>query len=455
MINTLLLPEIREMLAQNNSEELAGFCNALHPARTAEFMGGLTIDETWAVLSHTDDENKGDVFSYFPVNKQVEMLTTQDRAEAASLVAMLPADDRVDLLQQLPKDPFEEILALLPAEERRDFLRLSQFPEGTAGAVMTSEMAKLSDKLTIREALDELAREGEDWETIYYIYIVDDEDHLRGLATARQLLVGMRKPETKLVDIMQTDLIAAHVLDDQEDVANKVARMDLLAIPVVDLERHLVGIITHDDIIDVVREEATEDAHRSAAVEPLDESYLQTGLLALSWKRGVWLTFLFFFALATAYALKQYDDRITTFRWLVAFIPLIISSGGNSGTQSATLIITALSRKHIALSDWVRVLRRELIMGLLLGVGLALLGYFASLLLIPMDAVNRDRAVFVVPLTLVLVVLAGTITGGILPLIFKRLGLDPAMMSNPFVAGIVDILGILIYVGVAWLLLGI
>ena len=514
MINTLFLPEIREMLAENNAAELSEFCIALHPSRTAEFMAGLSAEEIWRVFAHTDIANQVEILSYFDRNQQVDVIEHSDHSTASALIAELPPDDRVDLLQELPTELQLELTALMPADVRRDYLRLSQFPDGTAGAVMTSDVTKLREGLTIREALDVIGQQAEDRETIYYLYIVDEEDHLRGLVSARQLLGKMRKPDTRLSEIMETELVTARVMDDQEEVANKVARMDLLAIPVVDQEYRMVGIITHDDVIDVVREEATEDAHRIAAVEPLDESYLLTSLLTLSWKRGIWLTILFFCALLTAFALEMYEERLKVLYWLVPFIPLIISSGGNSGSQSATLIITALSRNHIHLSDWMRVISRELVMGLLLGLGLGLLGYLASVFMIPNDETDvresmisieinggdgpydfkwtdGDRtveiddmragdfaatvtdgqgtesparveiskrasigrfAVFVVPLTLLFVVMSGTLTGSILPLIFERLGLDPAMMSNPFVAGIVDILGIVIYMTVAtWL----
>jgi magnesium transporter len=326
---------------------------------------------------------------------------------------------------------------------------LSQYPESTAGAVMTTDFAKLPETLTVREAIDEISRQAEGYETIYYLYIVDEEDHLRGLVSARQLLTETRKPETRLSDIMETDLIAALVDDDQEEVANKVARMDLLAIPVVDPERRMLGIITHDDVIDVVQEEATEDAYRSAAVDPLDETYLQTSVFTLTWKRGIWLAVLFFFALMTAFALQHYEKPFEQWAWLVPFIPLVISSGGNSGSQSATLIITALSRGHITLRDYRRVMIREIKMGMLLGSGLALMGFLVCFLFVPDDAGLGPYATLVVPLTLLLVVLCGTLTGSVLPLLFESLGWDPAMMSNPFVAGIVDILGILIYVTVA------
>ncbi len=271
---------------------------------------------------------------------------------------------------------------------------------------------------------------------------------MRGLVSARQLLAKIKSPDTKLCDIMETDLVTADVDEDHEEVANKVARLDLLAIPVVDQQHKMLGIITHDDVIDVVREEATEDAHRIAAVDPLDETYLRTSVFTLTWKRGIWLAILFFFALITAFALEGYESTFEKWVWLNAFIPLVISSGGNSGSQSATLIITALSRGHITMRDWVRVVCRELIMGLLLlGTGLALMGLAVSPLFVPggLEAFGAC----IVPLTLLFVVICGTLTGSILPLLFEKLGWDPAMMSNPFVAGIIDILGILIYVNIA------
>ncbi len=448
MINTLYLPELREALAEKNEAELQEFCTALHPARTAEFMEGLEPAESWEVLRHTDVANRAQIFSYIDHDKQVEIIESQDRDEIADLIAELAPDDRVDLLDDVEDAVVDDLLPRVPAEERRDILRLSQYPEDTAGAIMTSEVATLSESMTVKEALDELSREGHEFETIYYLYIVDENEHLRGLVSARQLVMAMRRPDTKLGDIMETDLVHVEALDDQEEVAQKVAKYDLLAIPVVDAEHRMLGIITHDDVIDVFREEAIEDAHRAGAVDPLGESYLKTHLFTLSWKRGMWLTILFFCALLTAMALQHYDESLAQWVWLVPFIPLIISSGGNSGSQSATLIITALSRGHINLGDWLRVVLRESVMGLLLGSFLALLGFIAAGLIGP-----SWREALVIPVTLLLVVLCGTMTGAVLPLIFERMGFDPALMSNPFVAGIVDILGIVIYMNVAFALL--
>ena len=448
MINTLYLPELREMLAEQNIAELQEFCAALHPARTAEFMEGLDSEETWQVLLQAETPNRVEIFRYLEEEKQVDVITRQERDQIAFLLAEMAPDDRVDILAKVDEEIVSDLLQRLPVEERRDIMRLSQFPEGTAGAVMTTEVAKLKETLTVKEALEEMGRLAEGLETIYYIYVVDDDDHLRGLVSARQLVIGMKNPSTILAELMETELVTADLMEDQEHVANNVAKLDLLAIPVVDDEHRMVGIITHDDVIDVMREEATEDAHRIAAVDPLDDSYLKTHLVTLCWKRSIWLMILFGFALFTAFALEWYDAQLEKWAWLVLFIPLIISSGGNSGSQSATLIITALSLNQISLKDWAVVVRREIILGLMLGGILAVLGFLAA---IPLSPTLTDA--LVLPITVLLVVIAGTLTGSILPLLFKKLGLDPAMMSNPFVAGIIDVVGIFIYMNVALLLL--
>jgi magnesium transporter len=389
-----------------------------------------------------------EVFSFFHKDRQAEILVSQERREIAELIAQLAADDRVDLLHGIDPRIVDEILPLLPTEERRDVLRLRSYPEGTAGAVMTTEAAKLSENLTVREAFDELSRQAMELETIYYLYIVDDTDHLRGLVSARQLVSAIGKPQTKLSELMTTDLVSADVLEDQEKVAAKVARYDLLAIPVVDHEHRMLGIITHDDVMDVVREEAVEDAHRIAGVEPLDDTYLRTPVFTLSRKRGTWLTILFVGALVTAFALRYYDSDLRQFGWLAWFLPLIISCGGNTGSQASALVITALATGDVRLGDWLRIVLREIQMGLILGVFLGAIGYTIALLMAPTPA-----GALVIPLTLVLVVLCGTICGAMLPLLFQRLGLDPALMSSPFVTGIIDIVGILVYMNVAVLLL--
>lgn len=447
-MNTLFLPELREMLAEDRTDELREFCTALHPARTAEFMEGLDNEETWRVLQHAQPSLQAEVFQYFDEDRQVDLIASQDEKQIAVLVTQLPADDAVDLLRKVPDARVDAILALVPAPDRRDIRRLQTFKEGTAGAMMTTEVACLSESLTVRQALDELSRQAERLETIYYIYVVDGTNHLRGVVSGRLLISSIGRPETPLADLMKRDVVAVNVNDDQEQVAQKVAFYNILAVPVVDDSNHMMGIITHDDVIDVVREEAAEDVQRIVAVEPLSESYLRTPILILSWKRGFWLMILFFAALSTAFALKMYQSWLDSYAWLVLFIPLIISSGGNSGSQSSTLIISALATKDIELSDWGVIVRREIIMGLLLGGIMGSMGFACALLLAP-----TVTQALIIPITILCVVLCGTCMGSILPLIFKRMGLDPAMMSNQFVAGLSDLLGILIYVNVALLFL--
>jgi magnesium transporter len=455
MVNTLYLPELREMLAEKDEAGLREFCTALHPARTAEFMEGLTPQEAWDVLQFAQEPLRSEIFTFLPEEMQEQIVQSEDRQEMADLIAELPPDDRVDLIKEVEPDIVEELMPLLPADERRDIQRLSAYPEGTAGSIMTTDVATLEERLTVGEAIEEIRRQAEEQETIYYLYVVGEGRQLRGLVSARQLLSAMGKPQKPIVELMETDLIHVNAGDDQEEVAGKVARYDLLAIPVVDQEHRLLGIITYDDVIDVVREEATEDAQKIAAVYPLDEGYLEIPLATLSWKRGLWLMILFVGALLTAFALRHYEGQLHVWPFLVMFIPLVISSGGNSGSQSATLIITALTTGDVRLTDGLRVIGRELVMGFLLGGALGGLGFAAAWLLMPpeMSQVDTLRAAVVVFVTLVLVVVAGTLSGSVLPLLFKSLGLDPALMSNPFVAGIIDIAGIVIYINVAMLLL--
>ena len=456
MAEPLLLPELREMLAEQNEAEMREFCEALHPARTAEFMAGLEPGEIWTILQQAEPTTRSEIFCYFDLDQQAAMIAGADREEAGRLIADLPADVRVDVLKQLPGETADELLPLLPEEDRRDIFRLRAYPEGTAGAVMTTDFARLREDQTVGAAIEELRRQKEELETIFYLYVVDSEDHLRGLVSLRDLVFSNN--DVRIGDIMERNVVSVEASDDQEDVARTLARFDFLAIPVVGPEHQMLGIVTHDDMIDVVVEEATEDAHRIAAVDPLEAGYLETHLLTLTWKRGLWLTILFFAALLTAKALANYHDTFESVTWLVFFIPLVISSGGNIGNQSATLIITALSTGNITLRDWWRVIWRELAIGVLLGLFLGAIGY-GSILIFDTGAADVGQVELtamtaaVLPLTLILVVVTGALLGSLLPLMFSRLGLDPALMSNPLVAGMIDILGILIYMNVALALL--
>lgn len=450
MVNVLFLPELREMLANGDLEEMQQFCTALNPARTADFMDGLSHQEAWQILKATDVTRRAEIFQYFDYDRQIALLSEENPNEVAELIAELYADDRVDLLQAMDQERVDLLLALLPKDDRREIQRLTQYAEGTAGALMTTEMARLGEELTVREALDELSRLGDELETIYYIYVVNQDQQLRGVVSGRQLISSLRRSGRTLAELMETDITTVLVTDDQESVAKKVEKFDLLAIPVIDQGGKLVGIITHDDIIDVVREELTEDAQRFGGVSPLRDEYLKISLLLLSWKRGLWLTILFFTALLTAFALKRYEAALDSFVWVVLFLPLIVSTGGNSGNQAATLVITAMTSGELSVKDWLKVMMREWVVGLILGAILASIGIFIARLFAP-----SWQEALVVPITLLMVVMMGCMAGSMLPLIFRRFGLDPALMANPFIAGIMDITGIVIYMNVAMLIIGI
>ncbi len=455
MINTLYLPEIREMLEHGDREGLAEFCTTLHPASTAEYMEGLSAEECWRVLQHADKGTKVAVFSYFPRDRQVELLTTLPRKAMGQLIGDLPSDERVDILEELDSAVVDELLPLVPLQERRDILRLSSYPEDTAGALMTTDFARLRDDMTLAQVHDQFRRwneEPEALETLYYLYVVDAQDRLRGVVSFRELALEALvhgKNETRIGELIERNVVTIPVKANHEQIIETFARYDLVAIPVVDENYRLLGIVTHDDVIDVVRDEATEDAQRIAAIQPLEDDYLTTSLPVLAWKRGIWLTILFFTSLFTAGALDGFEKVTETHLWLVMFIPMIISTGGNSGNQSATLVITAMSNGEVRLTDWCRVMGREVVMGLLLGGFLALIGFFVALI-----ATRDAYKALVIPFTVVLVVLCGTLLGAALPMIFRRLGLDPALMSNPLVACLSDILGIIIYMSIALWLLG-
>jgi magnesium transporter len=450
MINTLYLPELREMLELGDVDGLREFCTALHPARTAEFMEGLTAAESWAVLKAADPPTRADIFAYLDHDKQIETIETGDRENVSQLLADMSADDRVDLLNSIDPEVAGELMPLIPVEERRDVLRLQAYPEGTAGALMTTEVARLPEGLTVRAALEELSRIAEGLETIYYIYIVDKENHLRGAISARQLVTHLNRPNMPITELMERNLVTVEAADDQEVVARKVADYDFLAIPVVDHEQHLVGIITHDDVIDVLQQEATEDAYLAGAVGPLEQGqgYLSVPWFQFTRHRAGWLVVLFVGAMVTIMALRSYHETLDQVAWLVLFLPLVVSTGGNSGSQSATLIIRALTTKEITPAAWWAVVWRELLIGFVLGLFLGAIGYVVGLFLAP-----SPWLALILPITLILVVTCGTLVGSILPLVFARLGLDPALMSTPFVACIIDIVGILVYMNVALLML--
>ena len=456
MYNTLFLPEIREMLADNDAELMREFCYDYHPARTAEYIEGLTAQEIWALLRHCDLPQRVEIYNYLDEDRQLEILETAPRDEIATLVADLPADDRVDMLNELDQPVNDEIMALLPAEDRRDISHLRAYPEGTCGSIMTSDFVRLSETMTVNEAIQEVGRQLDSKETVYYLYVLDEGEHLVGLVSAKQLLAHVGRGETVIRDLMNRDLITVEAFEDSGEAATAIARYDFLAIPVVDEEHHILGIITYDDVIDLNAETVTKHVHQMGAVRPMDEAYLETPFFTIWHKRVVWLACLFIAELFTFSALVHFEAELSQLVLLATFIPLCISVGGNSGSQAATLITRSLALGEVRLRDWLRVMRHEILMGLALGISIGMIG-FLRVVLTPESVLGEaDRWLLGITIaqSVALICLAGTIVGSLLPLGFKRIGIDPAVASSPFVATFVDVTGIVIYFMTArfWLL---
>lgn len=446
MLGQLLLPELRELMQLQDTAGLCEFLQALHPANSAEVLSHVTPAEVWQVLASAPLERQAEVFGYFEPARQMQLVENVDRAHLSKLIETMAPDDRVALLKEMDPDHVESLLPLMAQAERNDIRRLLSYPDGSAGSIMTTDYASLPEHITVAEALDQLRRQAPDRETIYYIYILDEDRKLDGFVTLRTLILA--RPNAKLDDIMERDVFAVRVDDDQEHVAQVMAKYDFLAIPVVDHQNRLVGIITHDDVMDVLQEEATEDVYRAGAVSPLEASYLATPLKQIIWGRGVWLVGLLATGFVSAAVLKHFRPGATEAEWAVAFLPLVLASGGNSGSQSATLVIRALTIETLSRADCIRLLGRELLMATMLGLALMLEAFLLAMFL------EHPSKAMVVAVTVFLLVWMGSMAGSLLPLAFKRLGMDPAMMSNPLIAALVDITGGVIYYSVARVIVG-
>jgi len=383
------------------------------------------------------------------LSKQAEMVSGIGRERMSRLLEVMPPDDRVDLLKSLDQEVVESLVPLVTKAERQDIRLLLSYPEGSAGSVMTTEYATVPAEATAEEAVSMIRRQAPSRETIYYIYVLDEARHLIGFLSLRDLIVA--RSSEKVGDIMQRDVVSVRVDEDREEAALQLARFDFLAIPVVDDQNRLVGIITHDDVLDVMQEEATEDALHMGGLGGMEENYLEAPFATVWRRRAGWLALLFIASMLTTTALAKYEGTIKTIFVLSLFVPLVISVGGNSGSQAATLIIRAMALGNVGVKDFFRVLRHEIMMGVALGATLGAIAFFRGVLVSAGLLENTDRWLFalVIAQTVAAICLWGTLVGSLLPLAFKRLGFDPGYASGPFVATFVDVTGIVIYFSIA------
>ncbi|MDQ4080922.1 MAG: magnesium transporter [Gemmatimonadota bacterium] len=443
----LLAPDILALLDESPGD-VAAETEELHPANLADVAEALPRDRLVQLMRALPADRAADVLEYLDEELRAELLEALSTRQAAELMARMTPDDRADALEDLEEERADEILAEISSEARGETERLLAYEPDTAGGLMTTEFISVSEEMSVDAALESVrasARAGRK-EAMYAIYAVDASGKLRGVFSLRELLAA--PPGTRVADIAWEDIVSVPVSADREEVARLTSKYDLVAVPVVDQQGRLLGVVTVDDVIDAIVEEQTEEVQRLGAVEPLEAPYFQTGFWSITRKRGGWLVLLFFAELLTATAMAQYEATLASALALVFFVPLIISSGGNSGSQSATLITRALAVGDVELRDAVRVITREGLQGVALGAFLGLFGFVRVMI-----GGEPTSMAIVVGLTLLAVVLTGTLVGAALPLVFTRFGFDPAIASSPFVASFVDVAGIVIYFSVAtWLL---
>jgi magnesium transporter len=453
-LNRLLGPDIAESLAQRQYDQLRDALTELEPADIADLVNGLDPEQSAIVFRLLPRDLAADVFSYLDFDQQQALLASLSAEGVASLINEMDPDDRTALLEEMPAEVAQRLIALLNPEERRVTQAILGYPEESVGRLMTPDYVRIKPEWTIAQALDHIRRYGRDAETVNVIYVIDESGRLVDDLRIRQLLLA--DPNQTVESIMDRNFVALRPTDDREEAVRQMQRYDRVALPVVDSRGILLGIVTVDDVADVAEEEATEDIQKMSGMEALGAPYMETKFLSMVRKRAGWLSILFVGQMLTATAMGFFESEIERAVVLALFIPLIISSGGNAGSQATSLVIRAMAVGEVRLADWFRVLLRELAAGVTLGALLGMIGLIRILLWPARETLYGEHYALLgvaVAFSTVGVVMFGTFAGSMLPFALRRLGLDPATASAPFVATIVDVTGILVYFSVASLVL--
>lgn len=432
---------------QEHAQQIDALRNQ-HPSDIAEALeeSGGQPSQVVEILLQVGNHKAIDAFAQLSMDTQQACLEAGNARTMLRMVENMEPDDRVDLLKAVDDDVREAIMPLIAQAERNEIRKLLRYEEGTAGAVMTTEYAMLPQDLTVAVALEKLRLQAPNKETIYYIYITDAERHLLGIISLRDLI--MSKPRAQLQDIMETRLISVPHDQDIEEVAALISKYDLLAVPVVDAGNRLLGIITVDDVIDIIEAESTEDFQRISAVVPFEEEYFKRPLPRLFWSRFLWLAVLLFTSLLSTTVMEHNASVLQQMVALAFFIPLVTGTCGNAGTQSATMVVRALALGEIKPGDFFKVFRRELMMGLVLGATLGMMAYFRVFI--------QDHNMLLgltVAAALLATLLTANLTGALMPLALRKIGLDPALTAGPFIATVIDAVGITIYFQIAMMLM--
>jgi magnesium transporter len=455
MVGKLLAPEIKSLIDARNFVALRELFEEWPPADVAEVILDLPDDEQVIIFRVLPAAMAADVFEYIGIEEQQKLLHAMAHEQVVGILNEMSPDDRTALLEEMPSAAARQLIRLLTPEERHVAQALLGYPEGSVGRLMTPDFIPVREDWTVKEVLDFVREYGQDSETLNVIYVVDERGKLIDDVRMREFLL---KPlDAKVSDIRDQTFVALKVNDLQEEALNVFRKYDRTALPVIDSSGVLVGIVTIDDMLDVAEKEATEDIQKLGGLEALDEPYTTIPFLRMVKKRATWLIVLFLGEMLTATAMQGYNGEIEKAAVLAMFLPLIISSGGNSGSQATTLVIRAMALGELRLRDWFRVVRKELLSGFSLGLILGCIGFIRIALWQYLHIFDYGTYHWLIALTvgaaLVGVVLWGTISGAMLPFLLRRCGLDPATSSAPFVATLVDVTGLLIYFNVALFIL--
>ncbi|MBR5800500.1 MAG: magnesium transporter [Lachnospiraceae bacterium] len=440
---------IRELLETKQYTSLRQKIAEMNTADIATVLDEMEEEEVLKIFRILPKNLAADVFSYLEVENQQMIITSLSDKEAANIINNLMADDATDLLEEMPANMVKRLLANASAEARRDINHLLRYPEDSAGSIMTVEYIDLKESMTVEDAIARIRQKGMDSETINICYVLDSTRKLVGTVALRYLLIS--PSDAVIGEIMHENVVYINTLMDQEEVARQFQKYDFIAMPVVDNEERLVGIITVDDIVDILQEEATEDMEMMAAVMPSDKPYMRTGVWETWKKRMPWLLLLMISATLSGKILTTFEDALQKVSILIAYIPMLMSSGGNAGEQSSVTIIRGLSLHEIEFKDAFKVIWKEFRVALLCGLTLAIANFAKLLVFDKMDIM----VALVICITLVMTIIAAKLVGCLLPMLAKKIGLDPAVMASPFITTIVDVISLLVYFRVATLLLGI
>lgn len=439
--------------ATGNLYKLKYLTNGLQPEQLADLLNTEREIDITKVFQVLDPEKALSTFENLDFENQEHLLETFDAYQLTNTLNQISPDDRTQLFERLPETTVQKYLSLLTDEERKTAKTLLQYPDDSIGRLMTPDFIAVKEDWTVQQVLDYIRIHGKNSETVSIISVTDARGFLIDAMRVREFLLAPL--DKRVSDLMDRQFVALNARDDQEKAVKAFKQTNLSALPVTDYNGLLVGIMTVDDVVDVMEQEDTEDIQKIAGVEVMDEPYLTIGLPKMIRKRAGWLTILFLGEMFTATAMSHFSDEIQKVTLLAMFIPLIISSGGNSGSQASTLIIRAIALGEVTLASWWTVIRREFISGLMLGLILGSIGFLRILLWQKLGFYNYSEhwivVAFTVSLSLLGVVLWGTLMGSILPLFIKRLGGDPAVSSAPFIATLVDVTGIIIYFSVAFM----